>query len=94
MKPPDAIPLCLPRSPCRAQSSTGSNLEVDVFGGGPDLDVVSQTSADKGLNLQFHGPKDHLSNDIHEYKVCSSGSSAPQAAGNPNPLPYIPSLSP
>uniref|UniRef100_A0A061RNI4 Digalactosyldiacylglycerol synthase n=1 Tax=Tetraselmis sp. GSL018 TaxID=582737 RepID=A0A061RNI4_9CHLO len=51
------------------KTSTGKDLPVDVFGGGADFADVTQTSSTKGLSLMFHGPKDHLSPDIHEYKA-------------------------
>lgn len=51
------------------QENTGSNLAVDAFGGGADLPDVEASSSSKGLSIKFHGPKDHLSPEVHEYKV-------------------------
>mmetsp|Transcript_38835 Transcript_38835/g.97568 ORF Transcript_38835/g.97568 Transcript_38835/m.97568 type:complete len:899 (-) Transcript_38835:276-2972(-) len=51
------------------RGTSGEELPVDVYGGGPDLDDVRSRSSQNGLSLKFHGPKDHLSPDIHEYKA-------------------------
>lgn len=51
------------------KDSCGEDIPVDVYGGGPDLPDVQTRSASLSLPLKFHGPKDHLSPEIHDYKV-------------------------
>lgn len=40
-------------------SATGQNVEVDVYGSGPDLPAVQQAAHKSNLRLKFNGPKDH-----------------------------------
>lgn len=48
---------------------TGHNVDVDVFGSGPDLKAVEEESHKRRLNLKFQGAKDHADSSIHDYKV-------------------------
>lgn len=40
-------------------SATGQNVEVDVYGSGPDLHAVQEAASRRQLALKFNGPKDH-----------------------------------
>jgi hypothetical protein len=40
-------------------SATGQNVEVDVYGSGPDLSAVQEAARSSNLRLTFNGPKDH-----------------------------------
>lgn len=48
---------------------TGHNVNVDVYGSGPDLKAVEDESHKRRLNLKFQGAKDHADSSIHDYKV-------------------------
>lgn len=50
-------------------STNGSNVSIDVFGGGPDLQAVENEAAKRNLNLHFLGAKDHSDSDFRRYKV-------------------------
>lgn len=47
----------------------GANLEVDVFGGGEDLEDIKRVAHKKGLQLNFYGPRDHADETLRDYKV-------------------------
>jgi len=49
--------------------SCGRNVDVDVFGGGPDLQEVENEAERRHLRLHFRGAKDHGDVDFHRYKV-------------------------
>jgi hypothetical protein len=40
-------------------TATGQNVEVDVYGSGPDLPAVQQAARNSNVRLKFNGPKDH-----------------------------------
>ena len=44
-------------------------MAVDCYGAGEDLDAVRQEAARRQLAVAFHGARDHLHEDIHEYRV-------------------------
>jgi digalactosyldiacylglycerol synthase len=44
-------------------------VAVDCFGAGEDLDAVKQEAERRRLAVNFHGARDHLHEDIHEYRV-------------------------
>ncbi|KAF8056763.1 DGD1 [Scenedesmus sp. PABB004] len=50
-------------------AATGDNVEVDVYGAGPDLPAVQQEAASRRLNLHFNGPRDHADASLADYKV-------------------------
>ncbi len=52
-----------------AASTCATPLTVDVFGGGDDLAAVRASAAQRGLPMQFKGPKDHAHPDLHDYRV-------------------------
>jgi digalactosyldiacylglycerol synthase len=45
------------------------NFSVDCFGSGEDLPAVKQEAQKKELGLNFMGPRDHLDDSLHDYKV-------------------------
>jgi len=47
----------------------GANLEVDVYGSGPDEMLIKDEVQKEGLAWTFCGPVDHASPAIHDYKV-------------------------
>ena len=44
-------------------------MHVDVYGKGEDLDEITATVDELGLDVSFHGPTDHAGKQIREYKV-------------------------
>lgn len=48
---------------------TGENLEIDIFGAGPDWDLIKAEIQQQGLNWNFLGPVDHADPKTHPYKV-------------------------
>eukprot|EP00775_Hariotina_reticulata_P013587 gene13587-13712_t len=50
-------------------SATGQNVEVDVYGTGPDLQAVQEAAASQRLNLHFNGARDHADSFLQDYKV-------------------------
>jgi len=48
---------------------TGENLEIDIFGNGPDLELIKAEVGKEKMNWRFQGPVDHADTKTHEYKV-------------------------
>lgn len=48
---------------------TGQQVDVDVYGSGPDLKAVEEESSRRRLNLRFNGAKDHADECLQDYKV-------------------------
>ena len=46
-----------------------SDVQVDCYGSGEDLQAVREESEKRKLGLHFMGPKDHLDESLHDYKV-------------------------
>ena len=44
-------------------------VPVDCYGAGEDLEAVKLEAQRRQLAVEFHGAKDHLHEDIHEYRV-------------------------
>ena len=53
-----------------AQESAGLEINVDMYGYGPDLSEASSRAAKLGLDMTFHGPIDHASL-AQDHKVSS-----------------------
>jgi len=49
--------------------SRHKNVHVDVYGNGDEFGEVRAKAAADGLDMTFHGAKDHGHADIHDYKV-------------------------
>lgn len=49
-------------------TATGQNVEVDVYGSGPDLPAVQEAARNSNLRLKFNGPKDHADSSL---QVCT-----------------------
>jgi hypothetical protein len=54
-------------------SATGQNVEVDVYGSGPDLSAVQEAARSSNLRLTFNGPKDHADASLQVGGACRSG---------------------
>ncbi len=50
------------------KESHGTNLPVDVYGSGEDLDEIKERAEKYGLELSFMGARDHLDVCIHPYR--------------------------
>ena len=48
---------------------TGENLHVDIFGSGPDEELIKKEVKQEGLDWTFHGACDHANSRIHDFKV-------------------------
>lgn len=48
---------------------TGEQVDVDVYGSGPDFNAVVEEAKNRHLSLKFNGARDHADESIHEYKV-------------------------
>ena len=48
---------------------TLGNVNVDCYGAGEDLQAVKETAEKRKLGLRFLGPKDHLDESLHDYRV-------------------------
>lgn len=42
-----------------AEESAGLTIDMDMYGGGPDLEDAKAKSVQLGLSMAFHGPIDH-----------------------------------
>lgn len=51
------------------ESDPQTPVAVDCFGAGEDLEAVQQEAQRRHLSVSFHGARDHLHEDIHEYRV-------------------------
>ena len=51
------------------QKATGEVFPMDIFGSGTDETQVKSLAQRLGLDLTFHGARDHLDSSIHQYKV-------------------------
>ncbi len=48
-----------------------TNLPVDVFGTGEDLEDIKERAYDRQLAVSFLGARDHLDDSIHPYRcIC------------------------
>lgn len=45
-----------------------TNLPVDVFGTGEDLEDIKERAHERQLAVSFLGARDHLDNSIHPYR--------------------------
>jgi len=48
---------------------TGENLDIDIFGNGPDLELIKAEVTKEKMNWHFMGPVDHADPKTHDYKV-------------------------
>lgn len=53
----------------RHKQSHGSNVDLDVYGSGPDFDDIVDRANKTGLSLNFLGAKDHQDGSFRDYKV-------------------------
>jgi len=51
------------------REATGVNLPLDVYGSGPDLNLIKAKVVEEGLAWTFKGPLDHAHPNTHEYKI-------------------------
>ena len=42
-----------------SEDSAGLKVDIDMYGGGPDLDEAKVRSEKLGVSMEFHGPIDH-----------------------------------
>ena len=57
------------RASSPSRSSSSEVQHVDVFGHGHELEEIKAAAAARNLPISFHGPKDHLSEDMAAYRV-------------------------
>ena len=51
------------------EATPNSPVPVDCFGAGEDLEAVRHEAERRQLSVNFHGARDHLNEEIHEYRV-------------------------
>ena len=56
-----------------ADRTGGQHVPMDVYGGGDDLEDIQNAAQNFHLAVDFKGPRDHLHESIHEYKVGMGG---------------------
>ena len=44
-----------------AEESAGLKIDIDMYGGGPNLEEAKTRSEKLGVSMEFHGPIDHVS---------------------------------
>lgn len=52
-----------------SSSSSSDPPTVDVFGSGADLPAITKEAKKRELGMTFHGAKDHMSDDMQQYRA-------------------------
>jgi hypothetical protein len=47
-----------------------SEVHLDVYGSGEDLEAIKAEAAGKRLDFTFYGGRDHADASMHDYQVC------------------------